>query len=148
MCPVLDTRPCVPWRFVAAYIYEQHLLGKSTSWKVHVFQMSQHPSSLLSFIALISQHRQLGLPHNCRFGGPEYFNNTPMMMLEGGGWLTFLRPTITACCLCERQKQPQWPMYIYHGSYVRTIGKKTSVTNAVVYRSIFTVKHPPKDMTL
>ena len=34
-----------------------------------------------------------------------------------------------------------------HGSYVRTI-RKTGITSAVVYQSMFTIKHPLKDMTL
>ena len=30
---------------------------------------------------------------------------------------------------------------------MRTVGK-TGVTSAIVYQSMFTIKHPPKDMTL
>ena len=37
--------------------------------------------------------------------------------------------------------------YEDHGLYVRTVGK-TGVTSVVVDRSMFTIKHPPKDMTL
>ena len=36
---------------------------------------------------------------------------------------------------------------LHHGSYVRTVGK-TGVTSAIVDQSMFTIKHPPKDMTL